>query len=138
MKNTLLWMWQLPQNILGLALWGIFRMQKRVVTVSNYDYYPYVVIWTNHAVFGVSLGKYVFVGKQAIETKTTVPHEIGHCKQSERYGPLYLLIVGIPSVIRNIRLPRRPGMWADRQRWYYSGWPEKQADKLGGVMRTYQ
>ena len=137
MKNTLLWIWQLPQNILGLALWGIIWMQKRVVTVSNYDYSPYVVIWTNHTVFGVSLGRYVIVGEQARMTSTTVPHEIGHCKQSRYFGPLYLFAVGIPSVIRNYRLPRRPGDWADRQRWYYSGWPEKQADRLGGVKRTY-
>jgi len=134
-KYAALWLWQLPQNLLGLALWGIFRLQKRVESDSETDYNPNIIVWTTHPVFGVSLGKYIFAGKQA--TPTTIAHESGHSIQSRRFGPLYLFAVGIPSVIRNIRLPRQPGDWEARQRWYYSGWPEKQADALGGIKRTF-
>jgi hypothetical protein len=58
-------------------------------------------------------------------------HELGHQRQSEMFGPLYLLIVGLPSIIR-------ARIWVGRKLPpldYYKGWPENQADKLGGVER---
>ena len=119
MKNILLWIWQLPQNLLGLAIWGFFRLQKRKLDVYDRMYESLTIIRTDHAVLGVALGYYIFVGRQA--NNDTYNHERGHSIQSRRFGLLYLFAVGIPSIIRNIRLPRQPGTWEERQRWYYSG-----------------
>ena len=60
-------------------------------------------------------------------------HEYGHSVQSRWFGPLYLLVVGLPSVSRvfySVYFHRRTG-----RSWngYYSGWPEDHADRLGGV-----
>jgi len=137
MKNILIWLWQLPQHVLALIMYIFFKLTNRVIYEDHDIYKPEIVIWLTTPVFGVSLGMYIFVGRQARENPYTVQHERGHSIQSRRFGLLYLFAVGIPSVIRNIRLPRQPGEWEDRQLWYYAGWPEKQADKLGGVKRTY-
>ena len=53
------------------------------------------------------------------------------------FGPLYLLIIGLPSAIRNIydRIAHRNWSVVDRTYWYYEGFPEKWADELGGVVR---
>ena len=52
-------------------------------------------------------------------------------------GIMYLLIIGMSSFLRNIydRIFHKKWLLTDRMTWYYSGFPEKQADKLGGVER---
>lgn len=46
---------------------------------------------------GISLGKYIIVSQWA--TQKTIMHEYGHCLQSKILGPLYLLVVGLPSIL---------------------------------------
>lgn len=78
---------------------------------------------------GVSLGRIVFI--DAVASERTVLHELGHSKQSKWLGPLYLIIIGIPSLLHNIihRLLKR--------RWnYYSFYTEKWADKIMGIQRN--
>ena len=67
--------------------------------------------------------------------KTDKQHERGHRVQSRILGPLYLLVVGIPSVVRNLifRVKQRKYPLYKLVKWYYSGYPEKWADKLGHV-----
>ena len=74
---------------------------------------------------GVSLGKYIIVN-QWMPTKE-IMHEYGHCRQSKYLGPLYLLVIGIPSLIWAI--------FGKRGDAYYTFYTEKWADKLGGVDR---
>ena len=65
--------------------------------------------------------------------ENTKNHEYGHTIQSNFLGPLFLIIIGLPSII-----------WAgcfDRYRRkhnisYYQFYTEKWADALGGVKRT--
>lgn len=61
-------------------------------------------------------------------TDTTVRHEWGHTRQSLILGPLYLIVIGIPSIIwaathRTIA-PNKP------YDWFYT---ESTANKLGGL-----
>ena len=46
----------------------------------------------------ITLGNYVFVGLNS-EYRLTVKHELGHTIQSKILGPLYLIVIGIPSII---------------------------------------
>lgn len=73
---------------------------------------------------GVSLGKYIIVN-QWMPTKE-IMHEYGHCIQSRYLGWLYLIVIGLPSLL-----------WAMfyRGKNYYSFYTERWADKLGGVNR---
>lgn len=129
MKQILLFIWQLPQNILGLLVilfagarqWNLFYWRS------------------SRGRFGVSLGYFIVFG--ALSDKyirwSSVKHERGHQKQSLYLGPLYLLLVGLPSVLGNIwdRLFHKQWSNDKRERWYYSRYPENWADKLGDVKR---
>lgn len=131
MKQFLLFIWQLPQNLLG-ALVVLFTGAKK----TNAFYWR-----TNRGRFGVSLGVFIIFGAYSDKYVKwmSVLHERGHQKQSLYLGPLYLLIVGLPSATRNVWDRVMHKSWNSKQRdyWYYGGFPEKWADKLGGVKRFY-
>ena len=134
MKQALLWLWQAPQNIAGLVFWQICRQRSwfRGWSFSNGVY----VIKVSLSI-GVSLGAYVFIEESWSEN--TVKHELGHCRQSKLLGPLYLLLIGIPSAVFNNLWDRQfHKSWTStqRQKWYYSRFPEAWADNLGGVQRS--
>lgn len=53
--------------------------------------------WNNGA---VSLGMFIFMfGEYWIGDEETKAHEYGHSIQSKILGPLYLLVIGLPSII---------------------------------------
>ena len=48
---------------------------------------------------GISLGSFVYVSKSLSKRETSIAHELdGHTVDSKRFGPLYLFIIGIPSI----------------------------------------
>ena len=47
----------------------------------------------------LSLGLFVFLHPKAIDNEHTKRHEWGHTRQSLLLGPLYLLVIAIPSAI---------------------------------------
>ena len=128
--KVLSWLWQSPQNILGLLVIGITRAKK---TEDG--------IWICGYLFdsAISLGDYIIFQKYRT-TDNAIKHEKGHQKQSRMYGWFYLLIVGLPSISRNIWDRIMHKNWATMRSvtWYYDGFPENQADKLGGVARQYR
>ena len=136
MKNVLLYIWQFPQNVLGLLLWGVLRIAGKFDYAAIYPHYPFKLILTPIPGFGVTLGKYIFIGKLNAPD-VEIHHEKGHGIQSRRFGLIYLFAVGIPSLILSFRhrVLHRGWTYEARQKWYYSRWPENNADKLGGVKR---
>lgn len=76
---------------------------------------------------GISLGNFSYIDSR--ENQPTIAHEaIGHVKQSKMLGPLYLLVIGIPSItwayFRNTR--KHPN--------YYAFYTESWANKLAGLI----
>ena len=144
MKKVLLYIWQLPQHIIGLLLILLLNAKK--------EWWPLKpngeVFWFwefvpkgrfGRFISGVSLGGYIIL-KPGSDYAQTVPHERGHSIQSRYWGPLYLLAVGLPSALFNNlwdRIFHRNWPVEKRLKWYYSRYPEKQADRLGGVGREY-
>lgn len=126
MKNFFLYLWQLPQNLLGLI---VILFSQAMASKDFKDLYV-----TDYK-FGVSLGKYIILHKRY--SFDDVCHESGHCRQSKRWGWLYLIVIGLPSALRNLYDRYFHKAWSseDRQKWYYGHFPEKQADILGGVKR---
>ena len=135
--GILLWLWQMPQNIIGIAVVSLTRAKP--YRLNGLTVYAAPLFGS-----GVSLGKYIIIDRthfnsvvaSAFPAETlvrTVMHEYGHCLQSRRYGWLYLLVVGLPSLCGNVysRLFRKDGLWYYGQPW------EAQADRLGGVDRSY-
>lgn len=126
MKKFLLYLWQLPQNVLGML---VIAFTKAVYS-TDYD------IWVADGYhFGVSLGRFIILGGHA--ESTSVLHERGHQRQSLYLGWFYLLLIGLPSALGNVydQIAHQEWYLSDREKWYYSQPWEKWADKLGGVDR---
>lgn len=123
MKNTLLYLWQLPQHLIALLLRLIYKG-------NDSEYNGCIVRRSVYLRGGISLGKYIIVNQWFKEID--IKHEYGHSVQSRYLGWLYLLVVGLPSLLwammygRAIRLSYNG---------YYKFYTEKWADKLGGVKR---
>lgn len=130
--NFLRVFWEIPQNLLGFILFVWLQLTGKIISVK-YRYQRVVIKSTS---YGVSLGFFVFYsynpGFPSHEEQNR-RHELGHSFQSMLLGPFYLLIVGLPSVCRNLYgryyYHRHKRSWND----YYKGFPEKWADKLGGI-----
>ena len=130
-------LWELPQSLLGAALLWALRQRGAVRGVEARPDGRRMVATRG---VGVSLGAYVFWpddgrGPQSPAGRLVRAHELGHAVQSARWGPLYLLVVGLPSVSRFVF---DLGHWRLRRRaWgrYYDAWPEDDADQRGGVVR---
>lgn len=120
-KEIILWLWQLPQNCLGLLL-------LRPLQASYTGTYEGVRAYRTPWFLGVSLGKYIIVYSMH---SRVLKHELGHSKQSLYLGPLYLPLVGVPSLFWNI-LTRLKVLSFES---YFTRWPENWADHLGGVQR---
>ena len=127
------YLYQLPQNILGLI--GILFFRGKHIETYN-DKKVFLV----KRDFAVSLGDYILISERwHTRYMNSCPscfdrllaHEYGHCRQSEILGPLYLIIVGVPSFIFN-QISQRNGKFAIN---YYNRVPENWADKLGKLER---
>lgn len=126
-KDIIKAIWQYPQHMLGLFLvliWGA-RMKKAEMEKETRG----VLIFRTKRHVGISLGMIIIANERASDR--TVSHEYGHSRQSLYLGPLYLLVVGLPSITMNI-ISRFNRKFAKN---YYNRWPENWADRLGGVKR---
>ena len=95
MKRLVKFLWQLPQNLIGLLLIQVVRAD----TIKRVDGKR---IWYSEKMKGaVTLGEYIVINmdKYYSSPTSTERHEIGHYKQSLIFGWLYLFIIGIPSII---------------------------------------
>jgi len=120
-----LWIWQAPQNLLGLAF--LLYWRRSVVARCQYNGRRFFVVPTFPG--GISLGDTIIVKNGFLEAEDGWNHEFGHSCQSAILGPLYLLVIGLPSLL-----------WAwwwrpDRGVSYYAFYTERWADRLGGVKR---
>ena len=123
MKGILLYIWEWPQNLLGLLLRTIYKGHDS-------EYNDAIVRRSTKMRGGISLGRYIIINQWS--TAKTVMHEYGHTIQSKRLGWFYLLLVGLPSIVwaglyGSVIKPTVNG--------YYRFITECSADRLGGVDR---
>lgn len=119
MKKVILYIWQLPQNLLGLLLRAIYKGNDSV-------YEDAIVRRSLNFKDGVSLGKYIVINQFA--RKDDVKHEYGHSIQSKRWGWFYLPVIGLFSLIHYLFCKCAKHNYTDVLF-------ERQADSLGGVKR---
>jgi hypothetical protein len=119
MKNVLLYIWMLPQNLLGLILRALYKGNDSIYEDS-------LVRRSTKMKGGISLGKYIIVNQWS--SKMCVKHEYGHCIQSKYLGWLYLPLIGLQSGLHAL-------LCKCKKHSYYDMWFEKWANKLGGVSR---
>lgn len=117
---------QLPQNLLGLIVYLVNIKSVKRVYESSLNVWYYTAKHVSDK--GISLGRYIFIDSDREVTLNTIRHERGHQKQSLYLGWLYLLVIGLPSLIGNI-------LHRYIEFDYYSQLWESWADKLGNVSR---
>ena len=120
MIHILLYIWQLPQNLIGL-LFLLFLQGEVKHKLGSIRFY-----YTNSFPGGITLGEYIVVGNRQ---ELTIRHEFGHVLQSRYLGPLYLFIIGIPSLI-HAWLNEHIGCCNKSSKGYYHFYTEKWANKL--------
>lgn len=120
-------LWGFPQTLLGFAVF--LRLRK-----APHSRYRGAVVTEWKKPTGLSLGLFVFIpeGKTG---KDFLVHEYGHTIQSLLLGPLYLLIIGAPSVLWcNLRcfskLRRKRGI--PYQYLYTERWANRWGEKVTG------
>lgn len=123
-RNLILFIWQLPQHLLAILYIGYLVMMCKDLGVDSR--YKQAIVIPCVMRGAVTLGCYVFVGLNS-EYEKTVKHELGHTIQSKILGPLYLIVIGIPSItycgLRRIF----PSL---RKKNYYDFYTEKWANNL--------
>lgn len=134
-KRALLLIWELPQNILGALLFIFFAVFSDSVILDDDDslemYSPMMRGAISLGIFRVYAYKYLGNGARYVELVRKHEKE-GHRKQSMMLGPLYLIVIGLPSLV-----------WAALHSYvkrlgavdYYSFYTERWADRLAGVKR---
>ncbi len=116
-------LWEAPQTLLGAALFGVCRLTGRLEAVERWE-----GRWVSRVRgIGISLGHFVFYFEEGIGAFPPDPlmrmHELGHTYQSRRLGPLYLLLVGVPSASRAIYAFTHHRLTGRRWRGYFDGYP---------------
>ena len=130
--EVLLYCWQLPQNLLGQLLLAIYG---RVVPIDfrgdgwRSRLPSSMLYFIDGFPGGISLGRYILVSGRGFTDSKVWYHERGHSIQSMILGPLYLFVVGLPSLLWAACWNSG---WKVSYYWFYT---ERWADKLGGVER---
>ena len=127
-KFIILFIWQLPQNIVALAMMP-FLGKLKLIKVDNYCF----AFSGKKMSGGISLGSFVFLSNYMGMVDRYVAHEYGHVVDSHIWGPLYLFVIGIPSILN------AAFNFTD---CYYDFYTEKCANKHAGLgvndrCRTY-
>lgn len=129
-RNILYWIWQLPQNLLGV-IWKNIKKDSIITDISNDDIRSVdAKAYLIKAGSTVTLGKYVFISQTYRDQGRTIKHECGHVKQSKMLGPLYLIVIGIPSILHAWL---NDYIGCDEESGYSHFYTEKLADKLMGI-----
>lgn len=122
------WTWGLPQTLLGAVIYLFCRK-------CPHDRYHGTIVtyWNQGGSLGV--GMFLFIGKTRNEDfrKRILVHEFGHSVQSMILGPLFLIIMGIPSFLW-CNLPPCEKLRKEKGVSYYSFYPEKNANWLGELV----
>ncbi len=130
------WTWGILQNVLGSIVWLLNCKNK------HYWYHgALVTVWK--AKSSVSIGMFIFITEEPFFydklknnhtmselSQRLLVHEYGHTIQSLILGPLYLIVMGIPSTIWGF-LPSLNKKRIEHQVSYFSFFTEKWANYLG-------
>lgn len=97
LRISALYLWQLPQVLLGYIMLAVLRLQGRVRLVLTSE--NGVQVWASRKMRGaISLGMLTIHSPYEL-APNDIRHELGHTAQSRLLGPLYLPIIGLPSLL---------------------------------------
>ena len=117
---VLLTIWQLPQFLVAVVMLP-FMGKLTVVRDGHFN----ICFRASKMSGGISLGPFAYVSDSRARCDEVIAHEFdGHTVDSKIFGPLYLFIVGIPSILNAIF------SFTD---CYYDWYPECWANKHAGL-----
>ena len=125
--------------ILGQCTWGILQTLLGAIICLKHWNCPHKFYrgaidtqWAGRG--GMSLGLFIFTPQEQSERADRVRvHEYGHCFQSLMLGPLYLILVGLPSIIW-ANLPYFRKLRQEKGVRYVALYCESWASKLGELV----
>ena len=123
-SKIVLFIWQMPQEFVGFYMLVFYFGWHKITKTQPFN--TSTIFRISGLKGGLSLGRFIFVEK--LDYKL-ICHEYGHSRQSKILGPLYLIVIGLPSLI---------WAWIYSYSWkksYYWFYTERWADKLGKVDR---
>lgn len=122
---VLLFIWQLPQNIVALIMMPFLGKKKLISYKSKCFAYE-----CSRMMGGISLGTFAFLSPSSAKSLESVAHEQdGHTMDSKIFGPLYLLVIGLPSILHAWLHTDCP--------CYYHFFTEKRANRFAGLEVYY-
>lgn len=129
--------WGLPFTLIGLFVLGFIRvfLNKRI---KEYKIVAgrIAIISKDNLPGGMELGIAYLMDESMEKSYHVHTHEIGHSIQNAWFGPFFIFIVAIPSLIRaTFWTPYVKWLWKKKGRYAdYDGiWFEGQATKLGHI-----
>ncbi|MFC2145012.1 hypothetical protein ACFLQQ_01650 [Actinomycetota bacterium] len=125
----LLIIWELPQIFLA----GMIIIFLRREIIGRETYKNVRIIYIKKFPAGISLGRFIILNDKYKSNELSIKHEYGHSVQSMYFGWLYLIVIGLPSIIRIL-------VWRIRRLKsldYYKGYPENWANKIGFTKDEY-
>jgi hypothetical protein len=97
MGRVFLFIWQFPQNIVGLLLiWILHPMAKQVEKGIT------ILTSTKMNGYGVSLGQFIILDERLFTSSDRIALEIKHSKISKIFGLSYFIIIGIPLMLKYV------------------------------------
>ena len=135
---TLQWTFGILQNLIGFFMWLWIRLFGREDRHGRFRYAA-VTGWKNGG--SMAMGMFIFVSRHIplkdLENEQPgtyeehiLSHEYGHTVQSAVLGPLYLPVIGLPSIVW-CNFPPAAKRWKSGRKEYESFYPEKWATRLG-------
>lgn len=118
--------WELPQSLLALAAKAVLK--ARPLDCNG----RFRFVFKSSKLSSFSLGEFVFFNEAHIYLKSwdlVQKHEYGHSIQSRILGPLYLLLIGLPSFTWNL-IAQHSNFFS--KRYYDTPW-EGWANRLVGI-----
>jgi hypothetical protein len=126
MHKIVFWTWCLPQTLLGALVFLAVKASGGVTSTHDYKGVTLVKTKNTKILGGLALGQFNFVTERRWKDGT-VQHEYGHTRQGFILGPLYLLLVGAPSIFWLLLSHANPRI----KKTYCERYPENWAEKLG-------
>lgn len=132
--NFLRILWEFPQSLLGFILFQFYGVGCQCMEAPYGDVR---ILYSERMRGGISLGRFIILPwkyryNSSAYVRDTISHEYGHTRQSLYLGWLYLVVIGLPSLL---------WAWAHstfkrlREVDYYSFYTERWADDIGGLRR---
>ena len=121
---VLLFLWQLPQNLVALVWLAVSRPVKKIACRH------YNVAFSARmpkGASGVSLGTFAIVSPAHVGDQRVIRHELdGHTVDSKIFGPLYLFVIGLPSAL-HLLWHNRFGKGRPYDDFYTERWADRHA-----------